>query len=207
MTIRTGHLAIVLAGTILLAGCASPATTTGRARQAHPAGTSMAPGMIMPDGSTMGTTTTTPAAGDTPGQPSKSALMICQGETRASLKTVLALAATPVGTSTYADHLYTCTYRLPMGTLTLSVKELPDKPATDAYYAALKQRLSRTHGLAGLGQAAYGTGTGAVVLRKDNDVLDVDASGLPAVFGHQHTKRDDFAYEIASDILGCWTGD
>jgi hypothetical protein len=207
MRIRTGHLAIMLAGAILLAGCASPATTSGQARQAHAAGNSMAPGMIMPDGSTMGAAATTPAAGDSAGQPSKSALMICQDETRASLKTVLALAATPVGTSTYADHLYTCTYRLPMGTLTLSVKELPNKAATDAYYTALKQRLSRTHELAGLGQAAYGTDTGTVVLRKDNDVLHVDASSLPAVFGHQHTKRGDFAYEIASDILGCWTGD
>jgi hypothetical protein len=28
----------------------------------------------------------------------------------------------------------------------------------------------------------------------------------PAVLGAQQSKRFDFAYEIASDILGCWTG-
>ena len=37
--------------------------------------------------------------------------------------------------------------------------------------------------------------------------LRVDATGLPAVFGTQKQKRTDLAYEIASDVLGCWTGD
>jgi hypothetical protein len=27
------------------------------------------------------------------------------------------------------------------------------------------------------------------------------------VFGPQQQRRTDLAYEIASDVLGCWTGD
>jgi hypothetical protein len=207
MTVRSGQLAIVLAGLVLIAGCASSRAATDAPRPPQSVPTAMVPGMIMPDGSTMGAPAAEQAPQAVPSAPSRAAAMICQPETRASLKTVLALPATPVGTSTYIDHVYTCTYRLPMGTLVLSVKELPDKSATDAYYAALKRRLGGSRELAGLGEAAYGTGAGTVVLRKDNNVLHVDATRLPVVFGSQQTKRDDFAYEIASDILGCWTGD
>ena len=46
-----------------------------------------------------------------------------------------------------------------------------------------------------------------MVVVKDNETLTVDATGLPAVFGSQQQKRTDLAYEIASDVLGCWTGD
>lgn len=44
-----------------------------------------------------------------------------------------------------------------------------------------------------------------MVLLKDSDTLTVDASRLPPVFGKQQSTRFDFAYELASDILGCWT--
>ena len=40
---------------------------------------------------------------------------------------------------------------------------------------------------------------------KDNQTLKVDTTGLPPVFGPEGQKRTDLAYEIASDVLGCWT--
>ena len=167
----------------------------------------MAPGMIMPDGSTMGAAGAPTVTRTAPAEPSASALMICAAEVRADLNTVLAIKQTPAGTATFADHLYTCRYTLPMGTLILSVKESPDATSTAAYFKTLRNQLGNPEDLAGLGEAAYGTNDGTVVLRKDNDVLRVDATRMPAVFGSQHAKRNDFAYEIASDILGCWTGD
>lgn len=208
----TGHgrqLGLLLAGSLLLAGCASTrAATTDAPPNTVSPGTSMTPGMIMPGGSTMGAgapSASSASGGAATAMPSASALLICAAETRSDLKTVLALKQTPVGTATFADHLYTCTYKLPMGTLTLSVKESPDTASTSGYYTALRHRLGNPADLAGLGEAAYGTEDGTVVLRKDNDVLRVDATGMPAQFGAQHSKRNDFAYEIASDILGCWT--
>lgn len=132
--------------------------------------------------------------------------MICTAETRDDIAEVLALEAIPVGTPTWADSLYTCTYRLPMGALVLSVKDSPGPGASAGYHAELRRGLPGAEDLLGLGDAAYGTSGGTVVLRKDNGTLLVDATALPAVFGTQDQKRTDFAYEIASVILGCWTG-
>ncbi|MEP7180042.1 MAG: hypothetical protein ABI775_13220, partial [Pseudonocardiales bacterium] len=189
-----------------LAGCAtSQAATQTRPKTLSP-GAAMTPGMIMPDGSTMGAAAPS-ASKAAQEKPSDSAAMVCAAETRSAIKTILVIKQVPAGTATYADHLFTCTYKLAMGPLILSVKESPDRPSTDSYYTALRQAFSNTENVDGLGEAAWGTKDGTVVLRKDNDVLRVDATGLPAEFGAQHSKRNDFAYEIASNILGCWTGD
>jgi len=209
MTERMKQLAILLAGSMLLAGCASSGAATVAPSKTVP-GMSMTPGMVMPDGSTMGAGT--PSAGATSvrkadiAKPSAAALMICAAETRSDIRTVLAIKQPPVGVAKFADHLYTCTYHLAMlGTLILSVKQSPDAASAGGYYTSLRKRLGHTTELAGLGTAAFGTNDGTVVLRKDNDVLQVDATRMPAQFGTQQAKRNDFAYEIASDILGCWT--
>jgi hypothetical protein len=166
--------------------------------------------MVMPDGSTMGAGAPASTAAAAAAKPSAPAAMICSAEIRSDIATVLAVKQLPRGTSTFVNGLFTCRYALPMGPLVISVQESPDSAATTGYFQALRQRLGKTADvadLAGLGEAAYGSSDGAVVLRKDHDVLRVDATGLPAQFGAQHAKRADFAYEIASDILGCWTGD
>ncbi len=194
------QLGLFVAGALLLSGCAAvrPAQTAA-APMAPAAAPSMPPGMVLADGSMMHAIG---AAG-----PSASARMICAQETRSDLAKILALKAAPTPTATWVDHLYTCSYRLPMGRLVLSVKEAGDAASTGTYFAALQHRLGATSPLAGLTAAAFGTADGTVVLRKDNDVLRVDATGLPAQFGTQQQKRTDFAYEVASNILGCWTGD
>jgi hypothetical protein len=207
MTVRTRQIGLLLAGVLLLAGCGSSRAATKPPAAVQSPGAAMTPGMVMPDGSTMGASAAAPPSATAEAKPSKAALMICAAETRSNIKTILGLKQRPVGTSAFSDQLYTCTYQLPMGMFVLSVKESPNAAATTSYYQALRQRLGTTAPLDGLGEAAYGTANGTVVLRKDNGVLHVDATGLPAVFGSQHTKRTDFAYEIASTILGCWTGD
>lgn len=194
--------ALVAAGALLLTGCATAQPTHHPSSQtSSPA---MSPGMIMPDGSTMGAAgPTVQAAADGPSAAEK---MICTAETRTDITGILGLKTAPPATATWRDQRYTCTYRLPMGTLVVSVQRSTDTTTAQTYFASLRHTLGRTQTLDGLGQAAYGTPTGTVVLIKDSDTLTVDATRLPAVFGTQQSKRFDFAYELASDILGCWTG-
>jgi hypothetical protein len=201
---RTRQLGLVLAGSLLLAGCAS-SQASAPSKTLRP-GAAMTPGMVMPDGSTMGAAAA-PGPSTAAAQPSASAAMVCSADVRNDIKTVLASPRVPAGTSTFVDHLFTCSYRLPIGTLVLLVQESPDAAATSTYFASLRQQLGKTADLAGLGEGAYGTDTGTVVVRKDDHVLRVDATDLPGEFGAQRAKRADFAYEIASVILGCWTGD
>ena len=77
----------------------------------------------MPDGSTMGAAAHPPAADVTELCPSPAEKMICAAETHTTIQKVLGLTSTPTSAATWRDHLYTCTYRLPMGTLIVSVKQ------------------------------------------------------------------------------------
>ena len=199
---RTRILALLAASSLLLAGCASSRAATNTAPHLVPGSPTMSAGMVMPHGSTMAAGA---LAAGTAGSPSTAEKMICAAETRSTITKVLGLPNAPTSTATWRDHLYTCTYRLPMGTLIVSVKQSSDPAAATAYFQTLRTTLGATETLDGLGQGSYGTTTGRVVLIKDNDTLTIDAARLPAVFGKQQSKRFDFAYELASDILGCWT--
>jgi hypothetical protein len=202
---NTRTRALIAASAVLLAGCASSHAATDRSRTPTSPPAAMTPGMVMPDGSTMGADAATSGAATANG-PSAAEQMICGAETRADVTKVLGLNLAPTATSNWADHLYTCSYALPMGTFVVSVKQSTDPTAAHTYFSTLRSELGTTQTLDGLGQGSYGTSTGKVVLIKDSDTLTVDATRLPAVLGAQQSKRFDFAYEIASDILGCWTG-
>jgi hypothetical protein len=189
----------LLAGlTVLVAGCA-----TSQAATTSPP---MSPGMVMAPGETM--------AGMAPSSqnaaPSASAQLVCGSEIKGDIATMLNLHPAPATTTAWSNHLYTCTYHLKGGPLVLSVKESGGVPAADAYFTALRGKLGTTKplaGLDGLGSPGYDTTDGKVVVRKDDKTLQVDASALPAVYGSNHQSRADLAYEVASDILGCWNGD
>jgi hypothetical protein len=204
MNIRPWRSALVVACTLLLAGCASSrADTADPSASAAPRAAAMTPGMVMPDGSTMGAgSSSVPAS-----RPSAPAKMICSDDVRGDLADVLKLKSKPTATSRWVAPVFTCTYRLPMGALVLSVTESADDAGAHAFAAGLRKRLPATASVAGLTDVAYQTKTGIVALVKDNDTLVVDASRLPAQFGTEQQKRGDFAYEVASVILGCWTGD
>ncbi len=138
--------------------------------------------------------------------PSATALMVCGADIRDKVRQVLALASPPATSDSFADGRYTCTYRLPMGPLVLSVQQSASSAAANRFFAAERTRLAGDT-LPGLGEAAFGTGNGTVLVVKDSETLTVNANGLPVVFGSQRQRRTDLAYEIASDVLGCWTGD
>lgn len=207
MNVRVRQLGLLVALPILLVGCATQTTHDAASGGAHSAATSpspspsMSPGMSMSGGA--------PAAGAADTGPSESARMICGPEIRRDVATTLALPAQPPTTTTWANHLYTCTYRLPVGPLVLSVQESTGAATARTYFEGLRQRLGTARpliGLAALGLPSYDTPSGTIVFLKDTMTLQVDASRLPAVLGPQHDTRSNVAYTVASDILGCWTG-
>lgn len=209
MNRRRLGLVLATACAVFLTGCASTtggSTPAGSGSAAHraPHSAAMTAGMVMPDGSTMGahTPTLVAQATDTPSPAEK---MICTAETRTTITKILGLPGQPKASASWRNLLYTCTYRLPMGTLIVSVHRSASPTAARTYFQTHRATLGTTETLDGLGQGSYGAKTGTVVLIKDSDTLTVDATALPAVFGKQQSRRFDFAYELASAILGCWT--
>jgi hypothetical protein len=170
----------LLALPLVVAGCA-----------AHPTGPAQAPS----------------AAAAEAAAPPATAVRVCGDEIRGKVEQALALPAPPATRSTWADGTYTCTYSLPAGPMTLTVQVLPGRAQAGAELDARRARTAGAQPLAGLGERAWGTPAGTAVVLKDAQILTVDTTGLPAVFGANDQKRADFAYEVASDVLGCWTGD
>jgi hypothetical protein len=197
---RALRLFTAVAASAVLAGCAS----THAAGPAAPAPSTSAPA------APASPATAGAAAGSAAGGPSASASMVCSAEIKKDVATVLALTSTPATAATWTDHLYTCTYHLASGTLVLSVKESADTPSANAYYTTLQQQLGTTTPLTAaesLGNRGYQSAYGTVVVLKDDKTLKVDPTGLPAASGANRLSRSDVAYEIATDVLGCWNGD
>jgi hypothetical protein len=169
---------MVVGGALLLAGCS--------------AGTSSTPTTLAP----------LPAGP----HPSKIAQVVCQKEAQTDINSALGERAT-VSTPTWVDHLYSCRYGYPSGSMELSIKELSSKDQTTAYFDGLATRMGKVRDLQGLGQGAFQTTDGSVVVRKDWKVLLVDTSGLPAQFGVPPTSSGDVAVTVGDVILGCWEGD
>ena len=138
--------------------------------------------------------------------PSSSAKMVCAREAQRELANVLGVSPVSPVSPTWVAHLYSCQYVYANGTIALSVKEVSNRAQTTAYYDSLGQRLGRTGGLNGLGQGAYTTTNGDVVVRKDYKVLLVDISGLPPKFGVPATTSAEVAITVADVIMGCWSG-
>jgi len=137
-------------------------------------------------------------------EPSAKSKMVCTGDVRDEVQSILKLSApAPVATS-WRDQVFTCTYTLPMGKLVLSVKESASKAAAASYFQAQRTRSGKTTALAGVGERAFATPAGTAVVLKDSATLQVDATGLPEVFGPQQQRRTDFAYEMATVVMGCW---
>lgn len=204
----------VLATSCVAARAATPAKTSAAGMTMTP-GTTMTPGMVMPDGTTMGAASPSPGAAqpsnlpaaNTAG-PSQSATMVCSAEIRNDVVKILGLQRTPSSTTSWVNHLFTCTYQLPTGSLVLRVHESPTVPAARQYFNAQRHSLPSAKplvGLASFGLPAFETDRNVVFL-KDAKTLEVDATGLPAHVGPNGDTRGDFAYTVATDVLVCWNG-
>ena len=106
----------------------------------------------------------------------------------------------------WTDHTYSCDYAYKNGaTMKMSVKELSSADETNAYYNDLA-RSSATRSRRGLGQGAFDTENGSVVVRKDYKVLTVDVCKLPAQFGDPPDTPKQRRDQRRVTIMGCWTG-
>lgn len=140
-------------------------------------------------------------------EPSESTKMICAAEGNNEIAGSVGVDTTRRLVGRWRDHVYSCDYAYGGGrVMTLSVKELSNASETTAYFDQLGARLGRMHALQGLGQGAFQTRNGSTVVRKDNRVLLVDNSRLPARFGKPSSPRADVALSVAATIMGCWTG-
>jgi hypothetical protein len=161
-------------------------------------------------GSGAATSTSTSPTADPPKSagvlPSSISKQVCSNEAQNQINSALGVTAT-VSVPTWIDHRYSCRYGYPMGSFTLSVQELSSWPQTYAYYDSFATTMGKSRDLAGLGQAAYQTTGGSMVVRKDWKVLFVDIAALPPQFGVPATSSADVAVTIADIILGCWAGD
>jgi hypothetical protein len=146
-------------------------------------------------------------AGPLTGNPPASAAMICDADIKSKVREALRLAGPPSTEWRWSDGVYTCDYHLPMGRMSLEVTVLAGAPQASTLFDADRGRTLGAQPLAGLGERAFGTDNGTVVVLKDNQVLVVDTTRLPQEFGANGQRRTDLAYEVASDVLGCWTGD
>lgn len=146
--------------------------------------------------------TAEPAGAD----PSASAVMVCAEEAREDITEALGLPPQSVDTPTWSDHVYSCRYRYEGGAFTLSVKELSSVPETTAFFDETARRLGSAHTLDGLGEGAFVTGNGSVVVRKDFKVLVVDDAALPPGLGTPPLTPPQVALLVARTIIGCWTG-
>jgi hypothetical protein len=151
-------------------------------------------------------TATTEAPEPAGKNPSEISKMVCASEAQGEIKRVLGVTA-HVAPPTWVDHLYSCRYEYPNGTFVLSVKELSSWPQTYAFFHLLGKSMGDTGTLGNLGQGAFTTSDGSVVVRKDWKVLLVNIAPLPPQFGKPSTSKADVAYTVASIILGCWAGD
>lgn len=149
-----------------------------------------------------------PAGPSSPPGPSSAATMVCGQEIRAKIAQILALPAEPAPSSTWAGGRYTCTYRLSSGALVLAVQETPDpaaaRAAAHSAVAALPSA-APIEGLANLGLPGYQSPAGTVAFAKDSFALTVDATGLTEPIGPHGVSRNSLAYQIATDVLACWS--
>ena len=116
------------------------------------------------------------------------------------------MKTTAVTTPTWVDSVYSCTYQYPDGSFTLSVKDLADHAATTAYFDSLGASLGHVRETIPLGDGAFATPNGSMVVRKDDKVMLVDVTHLPPALGKQKLAPADVAETVAVTILGCWTG-
>jgi hypothetical protein len=137
--------------------------------------------------------------------PDTATAMICRTEAIAEIDSAVGVKAT-VSRPAWSDHVYSCTYKYPSGSMRLSLKELPDLPQTGAYYLQLEARMGDKGAIQNLGQGAFHTTNGSIVVRKDSKVLLVDVTSLPAQFGQPPTSSGNVALTVADVILACWSG-
>ncbi|MDQ1508423.1 MAG: hypothetical protein QOG50_267 [Actinomycetota bacterium] len=108
-------------------------------------------------------------------------------------------------TAQWEDDLYSCRYIYGASVMVLSVKELANATETDKYFTSLTRELGVSRNVP-IGPRAFVARNGSVVVQKDYKVLLVDVGKLPQQFGEPLDSRENIALNVATVIIGCWTG-
>ena len=138
--------------------------------------------------------------------PPAAARMVCSDEIRTQVAGALGLDGPPTPQDGWADHVYTCTYAVPMGTLVLAVTVTPSDGAAGTQLDALRTRTGAADPEQGFGRRAYSAPDGVLVAVKDNLVLEIDATAMPDDLGPGHQRRIDVVRLLAAGVFACWTG-
>ncbi|WP_051732068.1 hypothetical protein [Kitasatospora phosalacinea] len=186
---RTAALLLLPLPLLAAAGCGSGAGTGTGTDAAPPAASSPAAPAPAPSA---------------PDRPSDATSMICNPYFRQELAGALGTDVTQPLAPTWEKRVYSCAYHYAGGTMTLSVKELPDAVTALAQYDGLRGSAGAVTDLNGLGEAAYKRADGTTVVRKDSFVLTVDVAELPETFGTPPRSRADVAVMTATTVMICW---
>jgi hypothetical protein len=184
--------AAISLGALLISGCGgTPRPAAGSSLPSVPPTTAITTRAPLPAGK----------------NPSLVSRMVCASEAEGEINYALGVKPIAPLRRTWVNHLYSCRYQYAHGAMVLAVKEESSYPETIAYFDGLGRRLGDVGQLNGLGQGAFQTRNGSVVVRKDYKILLVDVSGLPHVFGDPPTSAGDVAITVADVVLACWAGD
>jgi hypothetical protein len=98
--------------------------------------------------------------------------MICDADITSKVGDALGLAGPPPTEWRWSDGVYTCDYQLPMGRMSLQVRVLADVDQARTAFDADRARTPEARPLAGLGEQAFGTGNGTVLVLKDGELVE-----------------------------------
>jgi hypothetical protein len=94
---------------------------------------------------------------------------------------------------------YSCAYAFPDGTLAVNVDVFKSVAAAKQGFAKVRDKTEDRTRLYGIGQQAFQADDLKLVSRKDNFVLTVDPTALPARF-----NRDGIVWATTLAVFGCW---
>ncbi|MFC1412598.1 hypothetical protein ACEZCY_26760 [Streptacidiphilus sp. N1-12] len=136
--------------------------------------------------------------------PSDAAHIVCTDTAETQITGALGIDVTKPLAPTWTGRTYSCRYVFSTGSMRLSVKDLPDQAATTAWFTSLRTAAPGSTTLGGMGEGAFQEPNGNVVVRKDNAVLVVDVTALPATVGLPVRPRATAARTVAQTVLICW---
>ena len=156
---------------------------------------------------TTDTTTNGHVAKPVSADPSVSAKMVCEPEAVNDIAAITGVPAEKISTPTWIDHVYSCDYVYKNGAkMTLAVKEVANADETTAYFDSLSQKYGKAKDIQGVGDAAFTTKNGNVVVRKDYKILYIDTTKLPKQFGVPADTPANTALNVAATVMSCWVG-
>lgn len=151
---------------------------------------------------TAGVSTVLAARGDAavPSSTSRDlAAEVCEDMVRDSAVAAAGEPLTVPQTGTWKGRRYTCTYRFADGSLRVRVNVARNVAAAKASFVEARRSSPGRTTLYGIGEQGFQARDGVIVARKDNFVLTVDPTALPA-----RLNQDSIAWSTTRAVFDCW---